>query len=617
MIQAGCSRVTERRRMQMRNRLLLVTLVAVAVGLVAEASAAAQEAVPLASPVSGVKPVCYAEIEIEGPILETLPDLYLIKPDADTLYDLIERIKKAGTDDSVRGVVVKLDHVGGGWAKAQEIRRAMLNCRKAGKEVVCFMEGGGNLDYFVASAADRIVMVPSGSLLLVGLRAEVLFLKGLLDKIGVEADLIQIGSAKGAEEPLTRTTSSAPFRESINALLDDYYRQLMQGIAAGRKLTEEQVQDLVGRGPFTARQAKEAGLVDELVFYDELIRSLEQRHKGSFVLAKGYGQKPEKPTPLGTGPQELLKMVLGVGAAEPEDALPAGPTIAIVYAVGVIVSEDPDEVLLGESVVNVERISAILRKLRERDSVKAIVLRVDSPGGSADASDMIWHELRRTDEVKPVIVSLSDVAGSGGYYIATGGRMIYAEEGTITGSIGVLGGKLILKGLFEKLGLTVDVFERGAHAGMFSVVEEFSDSQRQRYRELLLETYEIFLDRIVTSRKQPLEDVVKLAEGQSLTGYQAQQGKLVDAIGGLDDAIGAAREAAKLPADVQVSIVRLPRPQSVIDVILWGKRELRMHNSLWQALPAEALPAIRYLSALRCIEDHRAAALIPALITVR
>jgi len=560
----------------------------------------------------------YAEIEVGGPILEILPELYLIEPDVETLYDLVGRIEKARRDASVQGVIVKLDRLGTGWAKAEEIRRAILRCRQAGKEVVCFTHGCGNLDYLVASAADRVVMIPSGSLLLVGLRAEVLFLKGLLDKIGVEADMIQIGSAKGAEEPFTRTTGSEAFKRSINELLDDYYRQLVEGIAEGRGLEPEPVRELIESGPFTARRAKDAGLVDELMFYDELVESLRERHGERFVLAEHYGEKGEGPSALGTAPQDLLKMVLGMGAVAPRGGWPAGPTIAVLYAVGPIVSEDPDDILIGESVVNAERLSQILDDLRERDSVKAVVLRVDSPGGSAEASDLIWHELRRLNEAKPVVASLSDVAGSGGYYIATGGRLIFAEEGTVTGSIGVIGGKFVLKGLFEKLGLGVDVYERGAHAGLFSPVEAFSDSQRERLRELLLETHEIFIDRVATSRDQPPGQVRRWAEGQSLTGRQARDGKLVDAIGGLYDAIEAARAAAKLPEGAKFSVVRLPRPQSVLDALFWGRRDVRLPTALLrQTLPAEALPAVRYLSALRCVEDNRPAALMPALITVR
>ncbi len=254
------------------------------------------------------------------------------------------------------------------------------------------------------------------------------------------------------------------------------------------------------------------------------------------------------------------------------------------------------------------------------DAYRAIVLRVDSPGGSAEASDLIWHELRLADEVKPVIVSLSDVAASGGYYIATGGRKIFADPGTITGSIGVVGGKLVLKGLFEKIGLSVDVFQRGRNAGLLSSVEEFSDSQRERMRELLLQTYEVFLQRIAVSRGQSLEELRKVAQGQSMTGLQAHRLALVDEIGGLSDALAEARRAAGIPPEAKVRILRMPKPRSLFEVILWGDvKGSRMPRSLRlaAALPPELRAVKSYLWALWCLEANHVAALMPVSITVK
>ena len=587
--------------------------------LCAPVAGAQQEEVRVGPSDTTLMPVRYAEIEIQGPLLETLPDLYLLKPGSETLYELLARIRQAGDDDTVQGVIIKLRSLQAGWAKAQELRRAVLACRREGKEVICYLEGGGNLEYYLASAADRVVLIPSGSLLLVGLRAEGMFFKGLLEKIGVKADLVQIGRYKGADESYTRTTSSEPFGQSINELLDDIHGQLVGAIASGRKMEHEAAADLISKGPFTAQRAKAAGLVDELKFYDELIDALQERQQGPLVVEKGYGEPDRRPAPGAGSPQDILKLILGMGGGPAAGSMPKGPVIAVVYAVGPIVLDDPDNFLIGESIVNAERLSRLIRELRERENVRAIVLRVNSPGGSADASDLIWHELRRANEVKPVIVSLSDVAGSGGYYIASAGRLIYANEGTMTGSIGVVGGKVVLTGLFEKLGVTVDVFQRGENAGLFSPVEEFTDKQRERYRELLQATYETFLDRIVTSRGLTLEELADYTEGRTLTGSQAREGKLVDAIGGLKEAIRAARLAAGFPPDAEVAIVRLPRSQSIIEAILWGRQdEVRAPGlPLARHMPADALPALRYLNALRCLEGGRAAALMPEMITIR
>jgi protease-4 len=322
-------------------------------------------------------------------------------------------------------------------------------------------------------------------------------------------------------------------------------------------------------------------------------------------------------TPFGASPQDLLKMALGMGGRGPERGLPDGPTIAVLYAVGPIVKEDPDQVLVGESVINANRMVRLLRKLRERENVKAIVLRIDSPGGSAEASDIIWHALREADKSKPVIASMSDVAGSGGYYIATGARSIYAQQATITGSIGVVGGKFVLKGLFDKLGLSVDVFERGPNAGLFSSVEPFSEAQRERFRALLRETHEMFVDRIVGSREMSREQVMRWADGRSLTGHQAIEAGLVDGIGGLDVAVKAARREAGLPEGAEVAVARLPRSQSLLEVIMWGKDSVQSpHSMLREVLPRQALPALGYLRAMQAMQDHQAAAIMPGLISI-
>lgn len=592
-----------------------------------EAATITQEEAATIAQIAGPVALRYAEIEISGPVVEMLPDMYLFEPDIDTLYDLVGRIDQAREDDSIHGVIIKLDGFEAGWAKAQELRQAIFHCREAGKEVVCYMSSGGNVDYYLASASERVLMPPSGSLYLVGVRAEVLFLKGLLDKVGVKGDIVQIGESKGAAEPYTRTTCSEAFRESINALLDDYCRQLVEGIASGRKMKAVQVRALIDQGPFTAKWAKEAGLVDGLMFYDELLSDLKRRHGRNILLAPQYWKQRRTRAQPGGGAQQFWNMLLGIGPGARDRERPVGPAIAVIYAVGPIVSGEPDGIAIGESIVSAERMTKLIRKARADQNIKAIVLRVDSPGGSAQACDLIWHELRRADETKPVIVSLSDVAGSGGYYIAAGGRKIYADAATITGSIGVVGGKFVLKGLFEKVGLSVEVFERGENAGLFSSVEEFSDVQRERFHDMLEETYETFLERIMATRKQPLEDIKKMAQGQTWTGHQARLGKLVDEIGGLNDAIAGARKAAGLGEDVDVAIVRMPKSRSLFETIIFGRQDdsqmpfgpaqgklggLPLHR-----LPRDLRPALRYLNALLCLQNEHTAALMPGFISIR
>jgi len=568
----------------------------------------------------GLMAARYAEIELNGPVMETLPDLYIFKPALDTLYDIKGRFAKARKDNSVNGIIVKMLNVDMGWAKAQELRRSIMECRQAGKKVICFVESPGNVEYYVASAADRVVIPPSGTVVLVGLRAEVLFLKGFLDKIGVKGDMVQVGDAKGAVEPFVQTTSSEAFKQSINKMLDDYWRQLVKGVAEGRKLDEAKVPDIINKGPYGASGAKQAGLVDDVMFYDELIDQLRKAEPRPFVLVEDYGKERPMPMAMPSGLPQLMFMMLGVSGRPPGAEMPRGPTIAVIYAVGPIVREEPEDLMMmGEFMVSAERMVRVIRKARERDNIKAIVLRIDSPGGSAEASDLIWHELYLANQAKPVIVSMSDVAASGGYYIAAGGRFIFAEEGTITGSIGVMGGKIVLKGLFDKLGLTVDVFNRGEAAGLFSMVEEFSPAERQRFTALLDETHKLFIERVSAARKRTPEQLKEMTRGQAITGTQAKEGGLVDAIGGLDEAIEAARKAAGIGPEVEVAVIHLPKPQSLWEVLLTGRYDgvrtpLPVRSS---ALPPALRPAAQYIATLMCLEDCRPAALMPAYITIK
>jgi protease-4 len=278
----------------------------------------------------------------------------------------------------------------------------------------------------------------------------------------------------------------------------------------------------------------------------------------------------------------------------------------------------PDELSIGEHVVSARALTRLIRQLKAQGNVKAIVLRVDSPGGGAVASDLIWRELRQADEVKPVVVSLSDVAASGGYYIAAGGRLIVAEPGTVTGSIGVVGGKFVLEELLGKLKIKVEVFQRGKHAGILSSTEELSGSERARLRELMQETYDTFVARVAISRGLSVERVREAAGGRPMSGLQAQRAKLVDTIGGLGDAIAAAREAANITPEEEVEIIRLPRAHSLLELLFEQNLDTSTVPPVGRTLlPAGIERASSYLMMLRCLEVEPIALLVPALITIQ
>jgi len=559
----------------------------------------------------------YAFLEIGGTLAEALPAVYLFESEEDTLHSMLGRIEMARTDAGLRGIIVRIAGLEAGWSKVQDLRAALVRCRDAGKEVVCLLEGGDNLDYYLAAAGDRIVLAPAAHLMVSGLRAEAIFARGLLDKLGIEPDFVQAGAYKTAGESLTNTGPSPAFRESIESLLDDYYGQLVGAVATGRGLTVEGAQRLLADGPYTAKQALAAGLVDAVMFYDELVTDLRRRNGGALIVQHDYGLAKRRPV-APPGPFELLRMLMGGPRAEPPTS---GPAIAVLHAVGPIIVGEKDDYALGDQAICARQMVETIRQVAANDDIKALVLRIDSPGGSALASDLIWRELRLLDGRKPVIASFSNMAASGGYYIGAGARRILAEPGSLTGSIGVFGGKLVLTGLFEKIGLNVVAFERGGPTSMDSAFELFSEQDRKKLQALLLSIYQTFLERVAETRPGlDVAGVEKVAQGRVWTGRQAFENGLVDELGDLGDAILAARRAAGIPAGASVEIVRLPRPRSVLEAMLLG---LTTSQTSGAALPwaLDGLPhagRVRaYLRALLALRGEPAACILPVLISVR
>jgi len=566
--------------------------------------------------------VRYVSIDVQGSLDENRPPIYLLPTGGETLHELVGRLDKAGLDPAVQGIILRLGDFDAGWGKLQEIRRAIQRCRQAGKDVICMMEGGGNTDYYLATAADRICMTPAGQLMLVGLRLEAIFARDLLDKIGVRGDFIEVGKYKGGSEPFTRTQPSPAFQESLESLVQDYFDQLVTGIVQGRKMPISRVNLLIRRGPFTAEAAREAGLIDDVLFYDELVRRLRDAYGEGFRLSEKYARTR---TAAGAGgdPAALLKMLMGLGA--PGRPAPSGrPVIAVVHAGGPIVRQESDISLFGEQMTSAEALVPLLRKLAGDEAVRAIVLRVNSPGGSVVASDLIWRAVRLADERKPVIASLSDTAASGGYYIASGARKIFADSGTLTGSIGIFGGKLVLGDLFGKIGLNVTVIQRGGNTGLLSSLQEFSPQEREKLQEMLAAGYRLFLQRVAATRPDmAVADVERVAQGRVWTGDQARRNGLVDALGGLAEAIEAARAAAGLAPDEQIEVRHLPRSRNLAE-FLFGSGDVSAMRSvsampgLLSALPLGGVPGLRaYVGALLGLRGELVVCMLPALISVR
>src|SRR6266851_5619352 len=507
------------------------------------------------------KPATVAHIKLTGGLDEAPPPLDpILGLGGENFKAKLDRIKKAKTDASVQAIYLQIDGLAIGWGKLDELTRAISEFRQSGKKVFAQLEGGETKDYLVALACDEITLPESGWIMLTGVRAEVTFFKELFEKIGVKADMLQMGEAKSAAEPFTRTSLSEASRKQLEGVIDDFYEKgIVERIVksrAGKSFTTEQVKKLIDEGPYTAKGALKAGLIDRLAYPDTFQDHLKEALKvEQLTVVKNYGQQKSEELDF-SNPFAILKLL-----APPKSSSSSKPKIAVIYAVGAITTGKSSQSLLGGETMGSTTMVEAIRQAENDKTVKAIVLRVDSPGGSALASDIIWNELRRCK--KPVIASMSDVAASGGYYISMGAQKIYAQPGTLTGSIGVVGGKLALGGLYDKVGLKVETLSRGQNAGILSSTHPFSPSERKAMEALMQEVYDQFLDKVQENRaaagkKFTRKQMIDLAEGRIWTGKQALERGLVDALGSLDDAIADAKVMGGLAKDADVDYLILP-----------------------------------------------------------
>ena len=505
------------------------------------------------------KSVTWARIELKGPLPEgpQMPGLFSTL--SDSLTDLTGRLDKAAKDDAIEGVVLRIGSPQIGWGKLHELREAIGRVRKAGKTVYAITEMATTKDYLLATACTEIVMPESGVLMVTGMRAEVTFYRNLLDMLGVKPDMLRVGEYKSAGEPYMRTSMSPQLREETEALLDDYYRQMVEMIASARGLTAEQVQAAIDSGPHTAVAAKELKLIDRVAYADELTGLIRGNREGLKVTFDSkYGKKKLDTDFSGlTGMIRMMNLMMGV---EPRTRASKTPKIAVIYASGIIMSGSSSTSPLGTQVMGDRTIVKAIEQAAGDDSVKAIVLRVDSPGGSALASDLMWRALQKCG--KPVVASMGDVAASGGYYISMGAATIFAEPGTITGSIGVVGGKFGMQGLFQKVGITTDVVSRGKNSGVLSLLQGFTDSERKAMQAMLDAIYRQFTEKAAKGRKMEYDTLEKLARGRVYTGAQAKEVGLVDQLGTLDDAVAYAKRLAGMQADDTIERLNLPKPGS-------------------------------------------------------
>lgn len=541
-------------------------------------------------PGAGVTDDSFLEVSLTRPLSDAPGDVGLVVDPKDfppLVTEVAANIRRAATDDRIQGLYLELGDTGTGWAGTQELYDAVAAFNASGKPCHAYGETFDNKAYYLASACDNVYIAPAGLMLLNGFSVTTEYYAGTLEKLGVSANFEHVGDFKSAVEPFERTGPSDAASLATNEMLDSLYEQLVAGIAKGRGMDPAQVRAIVDDPPITPEAALAAGLVDGLKYRDEVREGIAGEKRTEI---KDYRQV--------------------------ESPLATGPSIAVIHAEGQIISGESGSPLFGGSLVGDRTVTEHLEQVREDADVVAVVLRVNSPGGSGLASDVIWHEIKRTREAgKPVVVSMGDYAASGGYYIAAAADAIVAEPGTLTGSIGVFGGKMNLAGLYEKLGITLHTFQRGQLSGMLSSTSDFSNAERLKFRQFLEGFYEVFLTRVVEGRQMTREEVHAVAQGRVWTGEQALEHRLVDELGGLDVAIARARTLASVAPEDDVGIMRLPKRKTFIDQLVEDMQQA--------SVPAElTLPEVRAaygrLHALSLVLDGGGvAAMLPGSIEIR
>ena len=542
-------------------------------------------------------------LRVAGSLPDYSPDdpfkKYFGGPDQ-SLTGLVMQFKKAKADKRIKAILLDIDVSGVGWGKAEEIRDAIADFRSSGKPVYAYLEFGINKEYYIASACDKIYVPPPGELFINGLAADVMFFRGSLDKLGIYPDIYQIGKYKSAGDMFTQKTMTDAHREYVNSLLDDLYGRYVNAIAQARHKTPDEVRTLIDNAPYNSAKAKEAGLVDESLYRDDVEKqikaSLGYKDTDTFTPVRGADYREVPPESLG---------------------LNEGERIAVIYATGDIGSGSSANSPSGEQSIGSDTLAKAINDAAADKTIKAIVMRVDSPGGSGLASDIIWHAVEAANQKKPVVVSMSDVAASGGYYISAAASKVIAQPSTITGSIGVLAGKPVMRGFYDWLGISNEYVLRGKTAGLFRETEKFSDEERAKFEEWIKTTYyQDFVPKVAKGRKKDAQAIDSVGQGRVWTGAQAKDRGLVDDFGGLDKAIEVAKQLANIPADKGVQRVILPYPQTFLQQILSGGGEnsntkVEQQRAIAAALPEDARRALRYMALMDRMKDGEVMMLMP------
>jgi protease IV len=459
-----------------------------------------------------------------------------------TVRDLWSSLRQAALDNRIKAVVIQPHHLVAGWGVLQELRQDIAAFKHSGKPVYAFLQSPGSHEYYLASVADKIFLSHDDLLDVKGFRLEELYFKNTLDKLGITVQVDHIGRYKDAGDIFTKTNMSPETREVLSQVLDQIYNDFCSSVAASRRKSADDIKALIDMGPFLGAQAKASGLIDQLGYEDQVYADLKNK--------------------VGAG--ELNKLSIRTYFR----AVPSrGDRIALLVGQGDIVSGESDNSVGASGVIASGTFSKLIRQVRNDRSIKAVILRIDSPGGDSVASDEILRELKLLSGAKPLVISMSDVAASGGYFVSMTGDPIVSYADTITGSIGVLYVRPSLHGLYDKLGISDDMISRGKLADMDSPYVPLSDAAREKLHDMIQATYVSFVSKVATARKKSYDQIDPIAQGRVWMGAQAQQNGLVDSLGGLDQAIALVRKRAHLSPTGDTNLVLYPPRRTLLDVL--------------------------------------------------
>lgn len=491
-------------------------------------------------------------MRLSGDIPEKPPvELPLFSSDrnAITVTNVWMALRKAAADPHIKAVVLEPEGLDIGWGKMEEIRSDLEQFRKSGKPLVSYLRMPGTREYYISLAADRIYLGPQEPFFLKGLRAEIPYLKKGLDKLGVNVEVEHAGKYKDFGDMFTRSDMSPETREVTTTIVDDLYGTLINRIATARNKSPDQVRALIDQGPYTASGALQAGLVDELRFEDQMWGELKTR--------------------LNSGEPNKVSLEKYVKVPANEAGLSVGRSrIALVVAQGDIVRGSPEDDGAEQGTLTSYGFDKMLRQAANDSTIKGLLVRIDSPGGDANASDEMWREMNLAAKKKPMVISMGDVAASGGYYMAMTGDPIVAYPATETGSIGVVFGKPVIRGLMDKLGINFDGVQRGRNADIDSLMTPLRPDQLDLLRRGIDESYRDFVTKVANARRRPYGEIEPLAQGRVWLGSEAKPRGLVDELGGIDTALTMLKKKAGIPASENVSLIPFPPRRTILDLLM-------------------------------------------------